>query len=281
MLPHRKAYAAASVAVLALLAPAVSGCSDSDGTSGTRPRLKDPAPRTTTAYTAARPDSGTPSAADMKATAGRLRQRAKAMGLKDTVVEVHGTVVTVAGPRADSAALRRIAETAEMVFRPVLDPSAAEQNGLEKAYDAMVCSADTRPTPSLPDRPTVSCDRTTRQKYLLGPAALGGTSVDSASAEFSTASGSGWVVNLSFTPAGSAKFAQITGTLAQQTQPANQFAIVVDGDVLSAPAVMSAITGGKAQISGTFTKDDAQALAAGISSGALPVQLTPQDAGGS
>jgi preprotein translocase subunit SecD len=278
MLPHRKAPAAVSAAVLALLGTGVSGCSDSDGTTGTRPQLKDTAPRTTTAYTASRPGSGTPSAADMEMTAGRLRQRAKALGLEDTVISVDGTVVTIAGPRASSAGLRRIAATAELEFRPVLDPSAAEQNGLKEAYDSRDCALDARPTPSLPDRPVVSCDRSAHQKYLLGPAGLGGTSVDSASAELTT-TGSGWVVDLSFTPSGSAKFAQVTGELAQQTQPANQFAIVVDGDVVSAPAVMSAITGGKAQITGDFSKAEAQALAAAITSGALPVQLTPRDGG--
>lgn len=267
-----------SAAVLALLGAGVSGCSDSDGTTGTRPQLKDTAPRTTTAYTASRPDSGTPSTADMEVTAGRLRQRAKALGLEDTVISVDGTVVTITGPRASSTGLQRIAATAELEFRPVLDPSAAEQNGLKEAYDSRDCALDARPTPSLPDRPAVSCDRSARQKYLLGPAGLGGTSVDSASAEL-TATGSGWVVDLSFTPSGSAKFAQVTGELAQQPQPANQFAIVVDGNVVSAPAVMSAITGGKAQITGSFSKSEAQALAAAITSGALPVQLTRRDAG--
>lgn len=276
---HRKPRATALVAVLTALGPALAACSGSGGSTPVRPLLKAPAPRMTTAYSATRPDSGTPSAEDMRVTAGRLRNRAKALGVEDTDIRVKGAVVTVSGPRADADLLRKIAATADLEFRPVLDPSAAARNGLGKAYDTMVCGSRTRPTPSLPERPTVSCDPAKDQKYLLGPAAVGGTSVESASAVLDTANGNGWVVNLTFDRAGSRKFAEITGTLAQQPPPADQFAIVIDEKVISAPAVMSAITGGKAQITGDFSKAEAQALAAAITSGALPVQLTPRDGG--
>lgn len=86
----------------------------------------------------------------------------------------------------------------------------------------------------------------------------------------------GWLVRLRFTAAGAERFAAVTGRLAQQQSPANQFAIVLDGTVLSAPSVSQAITGGKAEIYGSFTEASARELAAQLRTGALPVRLTEQ-----
>jgi preprotein translocase subunit SecD len=279
MLPHRKAYSAASAVAVLALASAVSGCSDSGGTAGPASPEKDALVRTTAAYTASLTDSGTPTGEDMRVTADRVRKRAAALGLKDTDVRVNGTVITITAPHGNADRLRRMTSTALLEFRPVLDPATAGQNGLKQAYDSMVCNRTTRATPSLPARPTVACDGVNGQKYLLGPTALDGAKVESASAEFDSVTGAGWLVDLAFSPAGSRTFAAVTGTLAQHTPPTNQFAIVVDGGVVSAPSVVSAITGGKAQISGRYTQDGAQDLAAAISSGALPVQLTAEGDG--
>lgn len=271
MLPHRTAYAAALLAAVLASGSAVSGCS---GSGGTVSPTRAPQGRTTAAYTASRADAGTPTGEDMRVTADRLRKRATALGLKGTDVRVDGTVVTIVAPRQDADRLRQLTGTALLEFRPVLDPATAGQNGLAQAYASMVCGSTTRATPSLPERPTVACDKAAGQKYLLGPASLGGAQVESASAAFDSATGSGWLVDLTFNTAGGTTFAQVTGSLAQRTEPADQLAILVDGEVVSAPAIRSAITGGKAQISGTFTKEEAENLAAAISSGALPVQLT-------
>ncbi|WP_052396885.1 preprotein translocase subunit SecD [Streptomyces sp. NRRL F-5123] len=273
MLNHRKAYAAALATVVLALGPAVAGCSQSGGSPKPAPPSDAPQARTTTSYTASRADSGTPTAEDMRTTAARLRERAGSLGLKDTDVSVAGSVVTIKARRADSDRVAQMTATALLEFRPVLDPATAAQKGLEQAYGALVCDGSTRTLTSLPDGPGVACDHRMKEKYLLGPTALPGTDVESATAAFDSANGSGWVVNLTFTPAGSAQFSQVTGTLSQNATPTNQFAIVVDGEVVSAPAVYSAITGGEARISGSFTRDGAENLAAALSSGALPVQL--------
>lgn len=52
------------------------------------------------------------------------------------------------------------------------------------------------------------------------------------------------------------------------------FAIVLDGQVVSAPIIQSAILGGTGIITGAFTVDDAAKLAAMMQSGALPFELT-------
>ncbi|MFI0938691.1 preprotein translocase subunit SecD [Streptomyces sp. NPDC021020] len=266
---HRTAYAAALAAVVLGL----SGCSGSGGSPKPAPPSDAPQARTTASFTASRADSGAPTAEDMRTTADRLRERAASLGLKNTDVTVAGSVVTIVAPRADADRVAQMTATALLEFRPVLDPATAAQKGLKAAYDALVCDGSTRALTSLPDGPGVACDHRLKEKYLLGPTALPGTDVESATAALDTSHDSGWVVNLSFTPGGSADFAKITGTLSQNPPPTNQFAIVVDGEVVSAPAVYSPITGGTGRISGSFTRDSAQNLAAALSSGALPVQL--------
>ena len=52
------------------------------------------------------------------------------------------------------------------------------------------------------------------------------------------------------------------------------FAIVLDGEVLSAPVIREPITGGAGQISGNFTVQQASDLAALLRAGALPAPLT-------
>lgn len=64
------------------------------------------------------------------------------------------------------------------------------------------------------------------------------------------------VINLEFTAEGQARFAEVT-----QGNVGRQLAIVVDGQVLSAPHINEPITVGKAVISGSFTREEAERLA--------------------
>jgi preprotein translocase subunit SecD len=59
-------------------------------------------------------------------------------------------------------------------------------------------------------------------------------------------------------------------------EPRNQFAIVLDGLVVSAPRSLQAITGGQAQITGDFTQKEAQGLANQLKFGALPISFVEQ-----
>ncbi|GGW56660.1 protein translocase subunit SecD [Streptomyces caelestis] len=123
-------------------------------------------------------------------------------------------------------------------------------------------------------QPTLACGKNAQgqwQKYILGPAEVDGTDVDKAQAVLNTQTGAGWTVTMDFTDGGAKKFAAITGKLAQNQSPQNQFAIVLDGDVVSDPYVRQALTGGNAEISGNFTQQSAQELANMLSYGALPL----------
>lgn len=119
----------------------------------------------------------------------------------------------------------------------------------------------------------VTCQEDGLYKYVLAPASLSGTDIDSAVAGLPQQGAGGWQVDLTMTSDGAKKFAEITTELAGQQTPQNQFGIVLDGIVVSAPAVNEAILGGSATISGTFTADEAKALAQVLKYGALPLTL--------
>jgi len=76
------------------------------------------------------------------------------------------------------------------------------------------------------------------------------------------------VVNLSFKPEGTQKFAQ--ATTANVGKP---ISIVLDGKVLQTPKVTEPITGGKAEITGYATLPEAHSIAILLRSGALPVKV--------
>ncbi len=99
-------------------------------------------------------------------------------------------------------------------------------------------------------------------------AALSGEHV--VSAEQSTDPTTGEVVaNLGMDDQGARTWAEITTKAAPERR---EFAIVLDDEVVSAPTVNSPITGGNSQISGGFTVQEAQDLAAKLQVGRLPAQ---------
>ncbi|MBB3764494.1 protein translocase subunit SecD [Sphingomicrobium lutaoense] len=71
-----------------------------------------------------------------------------------------------------------------------------------------------------------------------------------------------------FNSIGAQRFGRTT-----QENVGKQFAIILDGQVLSAPTIISPILGGNGQITGNFTVESANALAIALSSGKLPVKL--------
>lgn len=137
-------------------------------------------------------------------------------------------------------------------------------------YLAYQCGDD---FPDVVDQPLIACDETGTAKYFLGPVILSGEHVTDASAGIPQGEVS-WIVSLSFDDQGSATFADATEALSANQQPQNQFAIVLDSEVISAPSVSERISGGQASISGTgITEDTAKALASTLRYGSLPVDL--------
>ncbi|AOR35418.1 protein-export membrane protein SecD [Streptomyces fodineus] len=172
--------------------------------------------------------------------------------------------------------------------KPSATPSASASSGssaaakLQAQYATLNCTKPDQRAKvggaTKPGEPTVACGQIRKvwYKYVLGPAAVDGTDVKNAAARFDTQGASGWQVVMNFTSSGSKKFADVTGQLAKNQTPQNEFAIVLDGEVVSSPFVQQAITGGQAEISGSFTQQDAQGLANMLSYGALPLSFQEQ-----
>ncbi|MDO5140900.1 MAG: protein translocase subunit SecD [Eubacteriales bacterium] len=76
-------------------------------------------------------------------------------------------------------------------------------------------------------------------------------------------------VGVTFTDEGAKKFAEATAA-----NVGKQIAIIYDNEIVSAPVVNEAITGGQCSITGGFTQDEAYNLAQTIRLGALKLELT-------
>ncbi|ANZ19807.1 protein translocase subunit SecD [Streptomyces noursei] len=155
---------------------------------------------------------------------------------------------------------------------------------LQKQFAALDCStkkglaqANEQAAGSKPTDPVVACKDDGSQKYVLGPVGVEGTDVKDAKAVFDSQQGQGWIVQMDFTSDGGKKFADITGKLATKTPPQNQFAIVLDGAVVSDPRVNERLNGGNATISGGFTQQSAEDLGNMLSYGALPLSFKIDD----
>jgi preprotein translocase subunit SecD len=151
---------------------------------------------------------------------------------------------------------------------------------LQDLYQNYKCSAPDDVTSAPDDEPLVTCDNDGTAKYILGPVEVSGADISNATSGLAsnsqgTTTGE-WAVNLSFNGAGSKDFGSVTNRLVKLPQPQNQFAIVLDGTVITAPTTNSAITNGKAQITGNFTADSSKTLADQLKYGALPINFQVQ-----
>ncbi|NCT90895.1 protein translocase subunit SecD [Cellulomonas sp. APG4] len=130
------------------------------------------------------------------------------------------------------------------------------------------------------DAAVVACDASGFAKYLLGPVEVEGTSIDDATSGLRvTQTGAvtnEWVVNLSFDGEGTRTFRDVTTRLLSLEPPRNQFAMVLDGLVISAPSVNTVIPDGNAEISGDFDRESAGTLARQLSFGSLPLTFEVQ-----
>ena len=128
--------------------------------------------------------------------------------------------------------------------------------------------------------PLITCDDTRQQKFILGPVEVRGANIADASHGLSVNSQGvttgQWAVNMRFDSEGAKQFADVTRRLITLEGVRNQFAIVLDGQVITAPTTNSAITDGKAEITGSFTQESAKTLADQLKFGALPIGFEVQ-----
>jgi preprotein translocase subunit SecD len=174
-----------------------------------------------------------------------IERRVNAFGVSEPLVQVSGDdriIVDLAGVTDINEAIDLIGQTPFLEFREENpNPSPMEVEGQE---DLMVDIND-----------------------LFLPTGLTGKELDRATLEFNQASGAP-EISLVFNSEGRKKFGEITSR-----NIGNRVAILLDGQILSAPTVQSAITDGQAVISGQFTLQEAKELVTRLNSGALPVPI--------
>jgi preprotein translocase subunit SecD len=127
----------------------------------------------------------------------------------------------------------------------------------------------------------VSCD-SQGNKFALDVAKVPGTQILTASANLSTTSNE-WEVLLTLKGAGAAAYATLTSDMSAKYYSAgggnplssdywlDTIAVVLDGNVVTAPEVLGAIPGGSSQITGNFTQAQATQLANVLQYGSLPL----------
>jgi preprotein translocase subunit SecD len=225
-----------------------------------------------------------------------IRQRVNSLGVAESEVSAQGTgvnrqiVIQVPG-ETGRRIVDLVGQTAELRFRPVLAEGVANATSL--STDTAIAVLPAGVTPELNAQyaaldctlaqnrqggvsgneaiTVVSCDRSGASKYILAPAEVLGRQITKASAVLDPQGASGWYVTLDFDGEGTTKFGAMTTRLTLLPAPQNQAAIVLDGLVYSAPRINEPINTGTAQITGNFTRLEAQDLSNVLKYGALPL----------
>ena len=201
------------------------------------------------------------------------------------------TPAASASPSASASAKPSSSPASSSKATPAASPSASASAtpavagvdaATQKFYDNLDCSKPFRSAGQVddPTKPLATCDTSAYSKYVLGPVSIEGTDISDANAGTVTtstgASTNTWAVNLKFNADGTDKFAKTTAKLFPLAAPQNRFAITLDGYVITAPTLQAVITGGNAQITGSFTKDSSKSLADQLKYGSLPISFQVQ-----
>ncbi len=218
-----------------------------------------------------------------------LRNRVDQYGVAEPIIQKSGTdriIVDLPGIQDPAAALELIGRTAQMDFREVIDSTGrnipVEPQRRNYDSDIQFVNAQERWREEVARLSNASADLVARSRntagsivapaeepgtfYLLGSVLLSGK--DLVNAEVAPDSLGRMGVSLEFNSEGARLFENATARLVGK-----QLAIVLDNVVISAPVVQDRIAGGRAQITGRFTADEAGRLAIMLKAGALPVAV--------
>jgi preprotein translocase subunit SecD len=299
LLYFRPVEETAAAGVTPTATPTPSGAASGATATATPSAGSTPAPSSTATGTSVKPPSATAKPSGASGQAEKLSPVKEAATAPATPVAT-GSPSASGSPAANSATAPATAP-ASAAPSPTTSAEAAAEAQAEKAaaqFTSLTClpGAATNSYLStignaLPTDYIATCGAAgtdaAGQKFLLGPSQVSGTDVVKAVANpVTTGSGSNAVatgayeIDLSFNAKGKADFAAATTTLYQNYQSSKsgqqagpyQFAVTLDGQVYSAPAVdQGAITGGIATISGSFSEKTANQLATILGYGALPL----------
>jgi preprotein translocase subunit SecD len=211
-----------------------------------------------------------------------IRNRVDALGVAEPDISRQGSsiIVQLPGVKNRNRALEIVGQTAQLLFRPVVQALPAT----EPATPPTTVAGQTTPPTNLPTTPPEQDDEHKQvvlpekdrsgkitARYLLGPAPVKGQALSSAQATVDTTTGA-WDVEFSLTSSGTKDW----NDMAVKVGQGNQIAIDLDGIVKSAPRLDQTNFPGKGRITGNFTQGEAKDLALVLRYGSLPVQLERQ-----
>ncbi len=181
-----------------------------------------------------------------------IRRRVDEVGTREPTIQRQGArrvLIQVPGIGSASELKDLIGTTAQLTFQPVI--SRSRNPNVDPGYGNEV----------LPD--LIDAD----QFYVLEAAPVV-TGEDLVDAQPSFDQNGRPAVNFRFNPSGGRRFGDYTAD-----NIGSPFAIVLDGEVISAPTIQSHISGGSGIITGNFSVEDSTNLAVLLRAGALPAGL--------
>jgi preprotein translocase subunit SecD len=192
-----------------------------------------------------------------------IRNRIDQFGVSEPEITLQGTdqiLVQLPGIRDPQRAINLIGQTALLEFKLV-----DEEGDIDEALKGNIPPGDMILYQRTVDRQTGAVGKTPlllKEKTLM-------TGEFIKDARVSLESGFGEThVSMEFTDIGAKLFEQITGANVKK-----RLAIILDNNVYSAPVIQERIAGGRAQITGRFTTEEANDLALVLRSGSLPAPV--------
>ncbi len=191
-----------------------------------------------------------------------IRNRVDQFGVAEPDISPQGLdriLIQLPGVKDPQRALRLIGRTALLEFRLV-----AEEHSLQEALKGKVPEGDMILYQRREDPET---GRVSKVPFLLKEKTLmTGEVLKDARVQFDDFNQP--YVTLEFDPRGAKTFDRITAANVKK-----RLAIILDNNVYSAPVIQERISGGRAQITGIFSLDEARDLAIVLRAGALPAPV--------
>ena len=222
-----------------------------------------------------------------------IRSRVDALGVAEPEITRQGSsiIVSLPGVANRERALQVVGQTAQLLFRPVLQqlpaeptPTSSTSSTTTTTVEGATPTSTTVPIDLNSTTPPEQDDETRQvilpekdsngnvtARYLLGPAEVKGQALSDARATVQPTTGQ-WEVEFSLTGDGTKQW----NDMAAKVGAGNQIAIDLDGVVRSAPRLETTDFPGRGVITGNFTQGEAKDLALVLRYGALPVQLDRQ-----
>ncbi|ATX80001.1 preprotein translocase subunit SecD [Mariprofundus aestuarium] len=191
-----------------------------------------------------------------------IRGRIDALGTTEPVIVKQGErriLVQIPGYEDTTHAKQLIGRTAQLEFKLV-----DEKGDLEKALSGRIPPGDI--IMYAPEQ--TRNGKSFRQPYLLKKhTELSGNEIADARVSIDSRFNE-YAVTLKFNSKGARKFDKLTAA-----HVGERFAIILEGTVNSAPVIRERIAGGSAQITGSFSPEEARDLAIVLRAGALPAPV--------